>query len=73
MVSGGEDTQPSWDGGEGSTVQEHWEHVLSGFETLMLIPRVSQKACISCRASLLAREPVKAVMDTPGRTGARGG
>lgn len=73
MVSGGQDTQPPLDGGEGSTVQERWELVLSGFETLMLIPRASQMACIGCRASLLAREPVKAVTDTPGRMGARGG
>lgn len=73
MVPGGQDTQPPLDGGEGSTVQECWELVLSGFETLMLIPRFSQKARIGCRASLPAREPVKAVTDTPGRTGAQGG
>lgn len=73
MVSGGQDTQPPLDGGEGTTVQERWELVLPVFETLVLIPRASQKACISCSASLLAWEPTKAVMDTPGRMGAWGG
>lgn len=73
MVSGGQETQPPSDGGEGTTVQERWEHVLPGFETLTFIPRGSQKACISCRASPPAWEPMKAVTDTPGRTGARGG
>ena len=53
-------------------MQEHWELVFSGFDTLVLIPRVSRKAWISCRASLPAREPMKAVTDTPGRTGGTG-
>lgn len=38
MVPGGQGTQPPLDGGVGSTVQECWELVLQGFETLMLIP-----------------------------------
>lgn len=54
-------------------MQERWELVLPGFEILMLIPRASQKACMGCRAPLPAWEPVKAVTDTPGRMGARGG
>lgn len=73
MVPGGQGTQPPLDGRAASTVQECWELVLQGFETLILIPRVSRKACMDCRASLSAWEPVKAVMDTPGRTGAWGG
>lgn len=39
MVSGGQDTKPPLDGGEGTPVQERWELVLPVFETLMLIPK----------------------------------
>lgn len=49
MVSGGQDTQPPLDGGEGTTVQERWELVVAVCETLVCSSQkgLYQLQCIS--------------------------
>lgn len=69
MASGGQDTQPPLDGGEGLLCKNAGSLCCQSLKGSCS----SQRACSSCSASLLAREPTKAVVDTPGRTGARGG